>query len=359
MRRLLAVPLLLCVSASSAWASPALDALNAQRAASGLPAGIAENATWSAACAQHVAYMAATGTVTHGEDPAQPAYTQAGDWAGAHAVLSWSGRDDASGWSAVENPYEFAPLHLAQLLAPGLASVGVADAGGRTCMTTWPGTTRAAPAVTRIVTYPGHGAGIYAAESSAELPTTPAAALGLTDPTGPHLYVFAWGADQPRLARASLAGPAGPVAIRTVDTATPGVGDYLPGGAAIVIPVAPLVPGAAYAASVAFTDGSTHRWMFTALADARAATPTAGSTLTVRVRRGSVSVTGQAPTAGERVRVRVGSVSRVVRADADRWFADVIRIRPHAGSLRVAVRDARGIIASQRVAASPATARAG
>jgi hypothetical protein len=143
------------------------------------------------------------------------------------------------------------------------------------CLTTWPGYLRSAPPTNTVVTYPGNGSTIYASESSDEWPITPAAALGLANPTGPHLFVYAWGpaaetgmtADgQPLAVRsASLRGPNGPVALRWVDAATPTVGQYLPTGAAILIPEHPLDERTSYVASVTFTDGLSRAWGFTTL----------------------------------------------------------------------------------------------
>ena len=51
--------------------------------------------------------------------------------------------------------------------------------------------------------------------------------------------MLAWGVGDGRLTHATLAGPHGPVAVRTVDDETPGLTGYLPPGG-IVIPVRPL-----------------------------------------------------------------------------------------------------------------------
>ena len=71
------------------------------------------------------------------------------------------------------DPYESAPLHLDQLLAPRLAVLGSADADGFSCTTTFPGWTRAAPASLTIYTYPGPGATIYASELAARAAVDP------------------------------------------------------------------------------------------------------------------------------------------------------------------------------------------
>ena len=108
----------------------AVAALNAQRAASGIPAAIAHVAQWSGWCAQHNAYMRANGgELTHEETPGAPGYTPEGAQAAASSVLA------RGSWNA-GNPWETAPIHLHQLLAPRLDAMGVEDAAGYVCATT-------------------------------------------------------------------------------------------------------------------------------------------------------------------------------------------------------------------------------
>jgi len=257
----------------AAAGTPAQDLawLNAKRATNDIPGDIALNADWSAKCAQHVNYMRTTGTVTHPEDPSRAAWSEGGNWAGTHSVLA-----STMPWTESAFIWETAPLHLAQLLAPQLSQVGIADDGQFACVTTWPGYVRTAPATDTVVTYPGNGSTIYASEHSEEWPTTPAQALGLANPTGPHLYVYAWGPASvagvtpdglPLAIRAAtLRGPHGTVALRWADPSTPELGQYLPTASGILIPEHPLEERAPYVATVTFTDGLTHTWGFTTLA---------------------------------------------------------------------------------------------
>src|ERR1700710_1599501 len=97
--------------------------VNAQRAAQGIPAGIVEDPALSAACAAHNAYGALNGAPTHGEDPSLPGYTAAGDMAGQNSVLYAF----AGPWTATRDPFETAPIHLHQLLAPRLDRMGAAE----------------------------------------------------------------------------------------------------------------------------------------------------------------------------------------------------------------------------------------
>lgn len=254
-----------------------LAALNAKREANGIPAGITLNPEWSARCAQHVLYMRRTNTVEHVENPASPWYTDGGNWAAGHAVLA-----AGIAWTPSAFLWETAPLHLAQLLAPQLSEIGIADDDEFVCATTWPGYLRAAPPTNTVVTYPGIGASIYASEASAEWPTTPAQAVGLSNPTGPHLYVYQWGpaavsgltaSGQPiGILWAALTGPTGDVPVRWVDPTNPTVGPYLTAASGIIIPVRPLVDNAQYSATVTFTNGLTHTWAFTTALSGRVAT---------------------------------------------------------------------------------------
>ena len=266
---LLALAAIVLAPVGARAGTPAQDLawLNAKREASGIPGGITENPAWSAACAQHLAYMRRTATITHAEDPASPYFTEQGNWAGTHAVLA-----STTTWTEDTFIWEYAPLHLAQLLAPQLSEVGIADDGQFVCVTTWPGYLRVPPSGDGIVAYPGPGLSIYASETAAEEPTTPGAALGLGTPTGPHIYAFLWGPSAVGgmdasgaalgVRTATVTGPDGPVALRWVDQRTPDVGRYLPTGAAILIPTQPLDRDTSYIASITYSNGVARAWSF-------------------------------------------------------------------------------------------------
>jgi hypothetical protein len=242
---------------------PAMIAgLNAQREANGIPGGIAENPEWSSACAKHMQYVAAN-TLTHEEDPSRPQYSAEGDWAGRTSVLTTNG----DGWADGVGPWENAPIHLMQLLAPSLSVTGAAPG----CMVTWKGYQREQPPAPQLLSYPGDARTAIPFEQVArESPMVPGDAVGLPEgtTTGPHLYVLAWGSGRGRIAEGSLQGPSGPVEIRSVDNQTPQVGSYLPPGG-ILIPARPLAPLTTYTARVSFTgDGAgasplTRTWSFT------------------------------------------------------------------------------------------------
>jgi hypothetical protein len=242
-----------------------LALLNAERAANGIPGHVRENVTWSAECAKHVAYIDSTGVLSHSEDPANAAYTPGGSWAGVHSVLAMGTR-----W-ADGDPFATAPLHLAQLMSPELRSLGVDESpNGTVCMTTFPGYVPLGVKKPTVFSVPGDGAsGVPSAETANEFPFVPGEFVGLPrgTRTGFDIMVFAEGLDDPwnaHIAAASLTGPDGPVAVRTVDRTTATVGDYLPPGGGFLIPVEPLAPATTYTAAVSFAGGRARRtWRFT------------------------------------------------------------------------------------------------
>jgi hypothetical protein len=129
------------------------------------------------------------------------------------------------------------------------------------------------PSSPSLYSYPGDGvAGVPYKQWSYGLPVTPGDFVGLPAgfTTGPHLYVLADMDGTARVTSASLVGPDGAVEIRTVDNTVDGLGSYLPTGG-ILIPAAPLQPGAAYRAAVTAVIGGvtlSRDWTFsTALAD--------------------------------------------------------------------------------------------
>jgi hypothetical protein len=260
-------------------AQQAINVLNAQRTANGLPAGVTENTTWSNDCLMHDEYMSANGNaLTHAEVQGSSGYSTGGAFAGENSVLA-----EGAGW-AVSNPYEHAPIHLDQLLAPRLDVVGSADDAGFSCTTTYPGWTRPAPDALTIYTYPGPGAMIYASERAQEQPFTPGSLVGLSPRahTGPDLLVFVdapgqGATDNPaKLSDAVLTGPKGTVSSVTADgdSAIPRsdvagcpsatLSCFIaPGG--FIVPVKPLQPGATYHAHVVVTFAGVstpHSWSF-------------------------------------------------------------------------------------------------
>jgi hypothetical protein len=254
--------LALPASAGALTGAAAVAALNTQRAANGLPSDLVERRDWTAACAAHNRYMQRNHVFDPIEDPSKRGYTKTGAWAGVNAVLGWGT------WSPARNPWENAPVGLMPLLSPRLTQLGVSASSHHVCATTRPGYLRAAPSSPSLYSYPGDDvADVAYKQWSYGLPFTPGDFVGLPAgfTTGPHLYVMADIDGQAKITEASLVGPSGAVAIRTVDNRTDGLGGYLPTGG-IIIPVAPLEPGAAYRASATLAIGGlvlARQWSFT------------------------------------------------------------------------------------------------
>ena len=218
--------------------------LSAQREAHGIPGALVEVPEWSDGCQKHMLWAEQNG-LAHDEEPGTPGYTPEGDEAGNSSVLSSGPWELGSG-----NPWEHAPIHLAQLLGPSLARTGYANG----CMWTWPGYDRPNPASPQLVTYPGNGTtGWRYEERASEEPFTPGELVGVPDGalTGPYLYVLAWGAGQGKITAATLTGPDGPVAIKVADNATEGLRGYIPPGG-MIIPTEPLNLATRYEAAATF-----------------------------------------------------------------------------------------------------------
>ncbi len=263
-------------SAYAATAAQTIALLNAQRAANGLPAGITEDPTLSSDCLAHDNYMWLNHQLTHEEQPGNAGYTSGGAYAGVNAVLTENDNWDAG------NPYEDAPLHLDQLLAPRLQQLGSADADGFSCTTTLPGWVRPDPPALTVYTYPGNGSQIYASEIARELPWTPGQLAGIPPGTrtGPYLIVLVDApgqspVDNPAtLSAATLTGPSGAVSVATVDGnaqvptgQASSLSSYIsPGG--FMIPLKPLYAGVTYRAHVVVTFAGTqtpYDWSFTTI----------------------------------------------------------------------------------------------
>lgn len=219
-----------------------------------MPAAIVHDAALSNACAKHNAYGRINRVLTHSETPSLPGYTLDGNQAAGLSVLY----QGSGPWSANRNPFESAPIHLHQLLAPRLDRMGASENQGYGCATTLASRNRAAPAGDVTYTYPGNGARRWpASQVASEGPYTPGQRVGIPagTKTGPYLYVMFDGPDltpfdEAVAADAKLTGPAGKVSVAVVHNRTSGLQGFLPTGIE-VIPRAPLRRGATYTSSVA------------------------------------------------------------------------------------------------------------
>jgi len=226
--------------------------LSLQREANGIPGGLSERPDWSAGCDKHNYYEAQTGQFGHSEDPSSPYYSEEGNLAAHSSVIAYG-----SSWSA-GNPWEDAPIHLLQMLAPQMSETGAAESYGRNCLTTWPGYKRLAPATLTAYSYPGNGvSGVVPTEYAAESPFIPGDFVGLPEGTATGRYLLAYlsgafgaGESAEISASATLSDGAGPVDLRTIDSTSSDIGAYMPPPSAFLIPVQPLQPLTKYQAVV-------------------------------------------------------------------------------------------------------------
>lgn len=243
---------LLLPAAAAAISGPEIvQRLSQQREANGIPGGLVERPEWSADCARHNYYGAQTGELRHSEDPSSPFYSAEGNWAAENSVLA-----SGSSWSR-GNPWEEAPIHLIQMLAPPLSEMGAAENDNHNCATTWPGYRRPEPTSLTAYSYPGNGvSGVVPSERASESPFVPGDQVGLPEgtTTGRYLLVYLSGldpSDAPDVTvTAALSDDNGAVDLRVVDSTNEEIGGYMPQPSAFLIPAQPLKPQTAYQADV-------------------------------------------------------------------------------------------------------------
>jgi hypothetical protein len=243
--------MLLPVGAAAISGPEIVQRLSQQREANGIPGGLIERPDWSADCAKHNYYGEQTGELRHSEDPSSPYYSAEGNWAAENSVLA-----SGSSWSQ-GNPWEEAPIHLIQLLAPPLSEMGAAENDNHNCATTWPGYQRPEPTSLTAYSYPGNGvSGVVPTERASESPSVPGDRVGLPEgtATGRYLLVYLSGvepSDAPDVTvTATLSAAAGPVDLRVVDSTDEEIGGYMPQPSAFLIPAQPLKPLTGYQADV-------------------------------------------------------------------------------------------------------------
>ena len=167
----------------------AVAALNAQRAANGIPGDLVERTDWTAACKAHNRYMELNNVFDPARTPAKRGYTKDGAWAAPNAVLGWDT------WSAAPQPVgERAARADAAAVAAAHRSSARAPPTTTSAPPPAPGYLRAAPSRPSLYSYPGDGAaGVPYRQWSFGLPFTPGDFVGLPAgfTTGPLLYVMA------------------------------------------------------------------------------------------------------------------------------------------------------------------------
>jgi hypothetical protein len=242
----------LCPAGAAAISGPEIvQRLSQQREANGIPGGLIERPDWSADCAKHNYYGAQTGELRHSEDPSNPYYSAEGNWAAENSVLA-----SGASWSQ-GNPWEEAPIHLIQMLAPQLSEMGAAENDNHNCATTFVGYQRPDPSSLIAYSYPGNGvSGVVPTEHASESPSVPGDRVGLPEGTATGRYLLAYlsgvqADDAPDVtAVAALSTGGGLVDLRLVDSTDEEIGGYMPQPSAFLIPAQPLKPQTAYQADV-------------------------------------------------------------------------------------------------------------
>jgi hypothetical protein len=182
-----------CTSgAAAAGQDTGIQALNAQRAANGLPAGVPEDPIASSGCAAHDSYMHQNNFFGHGEDPSKPGYSTLGDIFKQPygEVLAQGDGNGFDAWlSSGTGPWESAPIHLFLFLDPTVSAVGGDESFGFDCMRMAYGRTQQG-----FYSYPGPDrVDVRPAEHAAESPYVPQEKVGIpaSQTTGPNILL--WG----------------------------------------------------------------------------------------------------------------------------------------------------------------------
>ena len=103
----IAIAVAMPVAARAGTPSQDLAWLNEKREANGIPGGIVEVPEWSQACRLHLRYLRETGTISHAEDRGSRWFTEAGNWAGTHAVLA-----STTPWTRENFIWELSLIHI-------------------------------------------------------------------------------------------------------------------------------------------------------------------------------------------------------------------------------------------------------
>ncbi len=272
-----------------------LGYFNDLRARGGLPA-LSENATWSSGCTLHARYMVKTDTITHAEDPASPWYTAEGDAAAGNSNLMVSSDVNASDESAFDL-WMTGPFHGIGLIDPNLSATGFGSYREATgtwrmgaCVDVWSGWTGVPDTVTFPILWPGDGETMpYTSFDGSEMPD-PLSSCGYTAPSGPPVYLLlgpGW-STVPNVTASSFkqGNTELPHCVFDETSYTNPDSDLQDLGrsildardAVVLMPQAPLTPGAGYTVSITVS-GQTYTWSFTVSDTPRFPARLAGETL--------------------------------------------------------------------------------
>jgi hypothetical protein len=268
-----------------------LGQVNFYRFTANLPP-VAENPAWSVGNALHARYGVKTDTLQHDEDPGSPWYTSEGQAAAQKSnIAATFGLQANDAWAIAT--WMQAPFHALGILDPRLTHVGhglyrEADGGLQTAsgLDVLRGLNYAL--IPRYpVLWPAHGAVIPLTYHWGSYPDPLASCPGYTSPSGlPLLVQLGPGNLTPTVTASSFSRAGLPLqhcvfteaTYSHPDGAAQSLGRAIlgPRDAVVLVPRAPLSPGAAYTVSIA-ANGVTHTWTFAVAAAASTASTLNGS----------------------------------------------------------------------------------
>jgi uncharacterized protein YkwD len=276
---------------SSAW----LAYVNTYRALANLP-NVTENPTWSDGDWKHSRYMVKNDYIGHTEDPGNPWYTPEGLAAAQNGNTFVSSSATSPDTYAIDF-WMSGPFHAVGILDPALQQAGYgsyreADGGWQMGATldVIRGLGAMPPSVSFPVEYPGDGKTIgLLSYLGGEWPDPLTACPGYSTPSGlPIILQIGPGNLTPNVTAHSFMQGTTPLehcvfdetTYTNPDSSTQSVGRNILNSrdAIVLIPRAPLTPGATYTVSIT-TNGQTYTWSFVASSTAHATDEVGGLSL--------------------------------------------------------------------------------
>ncbi|TMC54778.1 MAG: hypothetical protein E6J20_02245 [Chloroflexi bacterium] len=255
------------LDSNPAASGPWLTRLNAWRASVGLP-NLTENTTWSAGDASHAYYMVKTGLVTHGEDPANPYYTAAGDVAGQNSNIFVSSSTATTDSQSIDW-WMAAPFHAMAMMDPRLSSTGFGSYRDTTtspwqmgaAVDTSHGNSSALGLYTLPTFFPGNGSTEpLTSYSGNETPNPQAACPGYS---GLPIFIEVGGNISTTAGAHTLSANGTLLNTCTIDSTNASFASYLTWrGAVILMPQNPLVSGTTYVVTLT-VNLVPYTWSFT------------------------------------------------------------------------------------------------
>jgi hypothetical protein len=257
-----------------------LDAVNYYREMAGLPA-VSENTTYSQGDGYHARYMVKNDYIGHSEDPANPWYTVEGAQAAATSNAMVSSNINTSDLDAI-NTWMDGPFHALGILDPQLHEVGFGSY--RENIGLWRmgaaldvirGLGSLPSTVSFPIYFPGDDTYMPLLTYSGETPSPLTSCPGYTEPSGPPIMLqIGDGGQTPDVTATSFQenGAARQHCVFDETNYANPNSSYQSLGrsilnsrdAIVIMPRAPLVPGAEYTVSIT-VNGSTYTWTFTAM----------------------------------------------------------------------------------------------